>query len=253
MAPLDATALAFDPENAVFTEAQALNAEFEGFDTTSMLDHVLHEIYRGRIALVSSFGAESSVLLHLIAQVDRETPILFVDTQKLFGETKRYRDMLAARFRLSDVRTIVPEADDTLAADADGGLWMRDADRCCHIRKVLPLEKALHGFEAWITGRKRFQSSARSQLSLFEADGGRIKVNPLASWSVGDVKAYAEKHDLPPHPLVEQGFLSIGCMPCTERVRPGEDTRAGRWRGTQKVECGIHLPTHGQEVDGSGI
>ncbi len=253
MAPLDAAAVAFDPENAVHAEAQALNATYEGLGTVAMLDALLHEVYPGRIALVSSFGAESSVLLHLIAQADMAAPILFVDTQKLFGETKRYRDMLTSRFGLSDVRTIVPDAGDVAAADADGGLWMRDTDRCCHIRKVLPLERALDGFDAWITGRKRFQSASRARLTLFEADGERIKVNPLANWSAEEVKAYALKHDLPPHPLVAQGFLSIGCMPCTERVRPGEDARAGRWRGSEKVECGIHLPTHGREADGSGI
>lgn len=253
MAPLDAAAVAFDPENAVHAEAQALNAQYERLATTDMLDRMLHEVFPGRIALVSSFGAESAVLLHLIAQVDKATPILFVDTQKLFGETKRYRDTLTQGFGLTDVRTIVPDTGDVAAVDADGGLWMRDTDRCCHIRKVLPLEKALNGFDAWITGRKRFQSSTRAQLRMFEPDGDRIKINPLASWAIPDLKTYAEKHALPPHPLVAQGFLSIGCMPCTERVEEGEDQRAGRWRGQDKVECGIHLPTHGREFEGSGI
>lgn len=253
MAPLDAAALAFDPENAVHAEARSLNVQFAGADTTTVLDAALHEIFPDRIALVSSFGAESAVLLHLVSEVDKATPILFVDTQKLFGETRRYRDRLAERFGLTDVRTFLPDEEDVEQADPDGGLWMRDTDRCCHVRKVLPLEKALTGFDAWFTGRKRFQSSTRAQLSLFEADGDRIKVNPLANWTVHDLKAYAERHDLPPHPLVEQGFLSIGCMPCTDRVQPGEDPRAGRWRGKDKVECGIHLPTLGMEADGSGI
>ncbi|PTW62429.1 phosphoadenylylsulfate reductase (thioredoxin) [Breoghania corrubedonensis] len=253
MAPLDATALALDPENALRAEAQALNAQYGSLPTPDLLDHVLHRLYPGRVALVSSFGAESSVLLHLLSQVDRHAPVLFVDTQKLFGETLRYRETLIARFGLTGVRTILPDPDDLATADPQGSLWLRDTDTCCHIRKVLPLERALHGFDAWITGRKRFQSSTRAALSVFEVANDRIKVNPLANWSVETLKAYAETHDLPPHPLVAQGFPSIGCMPCTDRVAPGEDPRAGRWRGAEKTECGIHLPTHGREIDGSGI
>lgn len=253
MAPRDATALALDPENALRAEAQALNAQYGELDTPALLDVAVHQLYPGRIALVSSFGAESAVLLHLLAEVDRDAPVLFVDTQKLFGETLRYRQTLIERFALTGVRTILPDPEDLAAADPQGSLWLRDTDTCCHVRKVLPLERALEGFDAWMTGRKRFQSSTRAELDLFEVNNDRIKVNPLAKWSVSDLKEYAERHDLPPHPLVAQGFPSIGCMPCTDRVAPGEDPRAGRWRGAEKVECGIHLPTHGREIDGSGI
>ena len=253
MAQLDATALALDPENALRAEAQALNVQYGSLPTQDLLDHALHRLYPGRVALVSSFGAESSVLLHLLSQVDRHAPVLFVDTQKLFGETLRYRETLIERFALTGVRTILPDPDDLATADPQGSLWLRDTDTCCHIRKVLPLERALDGFDAWITGRKRFQSATRAALSVFEVANDRIKVNPLANWSVETLKAYAETHDLPPHPLVAQGFPSIGCMPCTDRVAPGEDPRAGRWRGAEKTECGIHLPTHGREIDGSGI
>ncbi len=193
------------------------------------------------------------MLLHLLTQVDRGAPVLFVDTQKLFGETLRYREALIGRFGLTGVRTILPYADDLATADPQGSLWLRDTDACCHIRKVLPLERALEGFDAWITGRKRFQSSGRADLDVFEVAEGRIKLNPLANWSVAQLKEYAEQHDLPPHPMVAQGYPSIGCMPCTDKVAPGEDPRAGRWRGAEKIECGIHLPTHGREIDGSGI
>ena len=253
MAQLDATALALDPENALRAEARALNVQYGELETPELLDHVLHRLYPGKVALVSSFGAESSVLLHLIAEVDRDAPVLFVDTQKLFGETLRYRETLIERFGLTGVRTILPDPDDLATADPQGSLWLRDTDTCCHIRKVLPLERALDGFDAWITGRKRFQSTTRAALSVFEVNNDRIKINPLATWSMEKLKDYAQAHDLPPHPLVAQGFPSIGCMPCTDRVVPGEDARAGRWRGAEKTECGIHLPTHGREIDGSGI
>lgn len=121
---------------------------------------------------------------------------------------------------------------------------------CCWIRKVDPLDTALEPFSAWITGRKRHQASTRAALLPFEADAGRIKVNPLADWTGKDVTDYLERHDLPPHPLVADGYPSIGCMPCTSRVAEGEDARAGRWRGKSKVECGIHVSP---EKAGSGI
>jgi len=127
---------------------------------------------------------------------------------------------------------------------------MTNPDLCCHIRKTEPLQRALAGFDAWLTGRKRFQNATRSDLPIFEADGPRIKVNPLATWSPVELKAYAVCHELPEHPLVAKGYPSIGCVPCTTRVQPGEDQRAGRWRGLDKSECGIHVDL---EIDGSGI
>ena len=221
----------------------------------ALLQNVIREVFPGRIALVSSFGAESAVLLHLAAQAAPEVPVIFLDTGKLFGETKRYRDQLVARLGLTDVRSVTPEAPELDSEDADGLLFKRDPNRCCFLRKVLPLERALDGFDAWITGRKAFQGGSRSGLPLFEPDpaggGQRIKINPLANWSQDRIQAYFEDHDLPKHPLEADGFLSIGCMPCTERVLPGEDTRAGRWRGLGKTECGIHLA--GTHIDGSGI
>lgn len=193
-----------------------------------------------RFALVSSFGAESAVLLHLAAQVSKDIPVLFLDTGKLFGETKRYRDQLIETLGLSDVRTLVPDADDLADTDPKGHLWSKDTNKCCFIRKVKPLHKALDGFDAWASGRKRFQGGERDTIRHFEAEDGRVKVNPLAFWTSDDVKAYRTAHSLPQHPLVAEGFRSIGCMPCTSRVEDGEEDRDGRWRGDSKVECGIH-------------
>lgn len=197
--------------------------------------------YGDRFALVSSFGAESAVLLHLAAEVSKDIPILFLDTGKLFGETKRYRDTLITSLGLTNVITLTPEASDLAERDPKGILWSQNLNGCCFIRKVVPLEKALEGYDAWASGRKRFQGGLRAALPHFEAGDNRVKVNPLAYWTKEDIAAYMKAHDLPEHPLVAEGFRSIGCMPCTDRVGEGEEDRAGRWRGQAKTECGIHL------------
>jgi phosphoadenosine phosphosulfate reductase len=177
----------------------------------------------------------------MASQVSKDIPVLFLDTGKLFGETKRYRDRLTEEFGLTDVRSISPDANDLQAEDPKGSLWTRDTNRCCFLRKVAPMSRVLEGFEGWASGRKRYQGGVRSLLPHFEASDGRVKVNPLAFWTKDDVADYKEKHSLPDHPLVAEGFASIGCMPCTDRVEEGEDERAGRWRGQTKTECGIHL------------
>lgn len=232
--------------------AAHLDRRFRGRDAETILGEAIGNLFRGRITLVSSFGSEAAVLLHLVSEVDPSTPITFIDTGQLFEETLAYRDMLADRLGLSDVRSIRPDPERLKRHDPEDFLWQSNNALCCQIRKVEPLNRALEGFPAWISGRKRFQGGLRADLPVFEADGPRIKINPLAEWSSADLKAYADKHGLPEHPLVKLGFLSIGCMPCTSRVKPGEDPRAGRWRGQEKTECGIHLPQT-LEHEGSGI
>lgn len=230
------TANYFDALNAV----DYLDARYASATPHGVIDGALKYFGR-RFALVSSFGAESAVLLHIAAQVSKDVPVLFLDTGKLFGETKRYRDRLISDLGLTDVRTLAPSVNDLNAKDPKGALWSTDTNACCYIRKVVPLSEALVGFEGWASGRKRFQGGVRSLLPHFEASDGRVKVNPLAFWTKDDVVAYREEHDLPQHPLVAEGFASIGCMPCTDRVQEGESERAGRWRGQTKTECGIHL------------
>ena len=234
-----------------FTEvdAEALNARFAGASTQALLAAVLRERLVGRVAVVSSFGAESAVLLHLVASIDPATPVLFLDTLRHFPETLAYRDLLIARLGLTGVINLTPDAEVLAARDEAKLRWSYDPDGCCEIRKVVPLAKAMAGFDASITGRKGFQSDTRAGLPRFEIDradaAGRLTVNPLASWSAEDIAAYFAEHDLPAHPLVAEDYPSIGCSPCTSKVAPGEDPRAGRWRGWDKTECGIHLP--GQE------
>jgi phosphoadenosine phosphosulfate reductase len=226
-------------------DAMELNKRFEGHDTVEMLQTLLREQLAGKVAVVSSFGAESAVLLHLVSQVDPSVPVLFLNTGKHFAETLAYRDALVARLGLTDVRDLTPDTDELAKRDENGLRWSFDPDGCCEIRKVKPLAKALAGFDASITGRKAFQASTRASLPRFEIDitdvAGRLKINPLIDWSAERLAAYIAEHDLPPHPLVAEGYPSIGCMPCTSRVQPGEDPRAGRWRGKAKTECGIHF------------
>jgi phosphoadenosine phosphosulfate reductase len=229
---------------AGFERAEQLTRRYRHADTATLLAGIVRDEFPGQIALVSSFGTEAAVLLHLLARIEPSIPVIFLDTEKLFGETRRYRDRLIDDLRLSDVRTIKPDPERIEALDPDGVLWYGNPDMCCRLRKVEPLQRALQGLDAWITGRKGFQGGARTKLQRIEvnAEDGRIKINPLADWQKSDLDAYFERHALPRHPLEAEGFLSIGCMPCTDRVAPGEHGRAGRWRGKSKTECGIHLP-----------
>ncbi|MDQ4086431.1 MAG: phosphoadenylyl-sulfate reductase [Pseudomonadota bacterium] len=220
--------------------AYVLNQRFRGTDTDELLREIFADASLGRLAIVSSFGSESAVLLHLAAQIDPAVPVLMVDTLRLFPETLAYRRELAARLGLKDVRTVTPDPQLLAARDAAALRWSYDPDGCCAIRKVEPLRRALTGFDAWISGRKAFQSPGRSAIPRFETDDGRLKINPLADWTRERLAGYAAEHGLPQHPLVSQGYPSIGCVPCTSPVRPGEDLRAGRWRGWDKTECGIH-------------
>ncbi|MGQ5702765.1 phosphoadenylyl-sulfate reductase [Sandaracinobacteroides sp. A072] len=223
-------------------DAPRLAARHAGQPTERLLADILTDRSFGRIAIVSSFGAESAVLLHLVAQVRRDIPVLFVETGWLFPETLAYAEALAAHLRLTDVRWLRPDPARLAEADPRRLRWSWDPDGCCEIRKVQPLDAALQGFDLWLSGRKSHQSSTRAALPLLEADGPRLKLNPLHDWTAERLAAHAAAHALPPHPLVADGYPSIGCSPCTSRVRPGEDPRAGRWRGWDKTECGIHKP-----------
>lgn len=243
-------AIAPEPFAPVAARVEALNARYRHHSATSVLEHALSDPETGRVALVSSFGAESVVLLHMVAVIDRKTPVLFVDTEMLFPETLDYQREVAARLGLADMRTIRASRTALAAHDPEGELHRTDPDACCDLRKTRPLEHALAPFDAWITGRKRFQGGARTALDFFEAEGAeRIKINPLAHWTREDVQDYLINNRLPRHPLVAKGYASIGCAPCTTPVAEGEDPRAGRWRGQSKDECGIHF-INGRAVRG---
>lgn len=219
-----------------------LNDRYRHHGATAVMERALTDPQVGSIALVSSFGAESVVLLHMLSVMDRSVPVLFLDTEMLFPETLSYQVEVTQKLGLTNVQLIRPDREETFLRDPDGQLHRSDPDACCALRKTLPLQTALKGHDAWITGRKRFQGAKRMDLEFFESEADlRIKVNPLVHWTRDDVQDYMINNRLPRHPLVSRGFPSIGCAPCTSAVRPGEDPRAGRWRGRDKEECGIHF------------
>jgi phosphoadenosine phosphosulfate reductase len=223
-----------------FSRADEFDRALRTATPAEVIAAALKAVGRDRLALVSSFGTESAALLKVMADVDPAIPVIFLDTGWLFEETLAYRDALIAALGLRDVRSIKPAEDALQREDPERELWFSDPDACCRIRKVEPLARALAPFGGWINGRKRFQGGARATIQVVEADGLRLKFNPFANVSRQDIEAIYAQAKLPPHPLAAAGFLSVGCMPCTSRTSPDEDTRAGRWRGRPKTECGIH-------------
>lgn len=224
----------------------ALNGMFDEMDAKGVLTQALTDVLAGDVAIVSSFGADSAVLLHMVSEINPDLPVYFLETGKHFPETLDYVETLKQRLGLTNVISLQPDAADVERFDPYGDLWETDPDSCCHIRKTEPLEPILEQYGGWITGRKRYQTKERGVLPHFElTSDDRIKVNPLAYWSDAEVVAYRLAHDLPEHPLYAKGFKSIGCAPCTSAVADGEDARAGRWRGLDKKECGIHFDFNG--------
>lgn len=220
---------------------------YAGLEGRDLIKSIARDFPR-RTALVSSFGAESSVLLHMVSEVDRNLPIIFLNTQKLFQETLDYRDHLVSELGLTGVRTIKPDLRDLQMHDATGLLHQTSTDACCHIRKTIPLEKALDGFDVMISGRKRFHGAARSDLEFVSLANGRLKVEPLAGYTALDLQTYMVKHHLPSHALRLEGYRSIGCEPCTSLGGSDQNPRAGRWAGSGKTECGIHFTANGKVV-----
>lgn len=222
--------------------ARILQEKYGSLDGLSLLRPLIEEELKGRLALTSSFGAESAVLLHMVAQIDKNLPVIFLDTGKLFEETYNYVSLLSEHLGLTQLRIIRPADEDLMRDDEQGDLWNKDPDRCCHIRKVLPLERLFESgdYDAWITGRKRFHGDLRLNLEAIEYVEGKIKINPLVHWGGEEIRAAFLKYSLPLHPLVGQGYPSIGCHHCTHKVEDGDDPRSGRWKDLEKTECGIH-------------
>lgn len=228
-----------------------LQAFYGGLEATALLRVMIREEFAGEIALFSSFGADSALLLALVAEIDPSVPVLFLETGKHFTETLDYLKQLESLFGFTDLRLLKPREELVQRIDPAGDLWKKQPNRCCWIRKVEPLERELaaSGFKAIITGRKSYQTKERAALESIELyDDGRFRINPLTTWGKDEIRGEFASRRLPQHPLVEKGYLSIGCEPCTAIVKPGEDERAGRWahtrrgdEGGQKAECGIHL------------
>ncbi|GAA0595083.1 phosphoadenylyl-sulfate reductase [Paenochrobactrum glaciei] len=239
-------------EIRVAAQARLLEASHGAREPQVIIEQA-HRVFGLRaLALVSSFGAESAVLLHMVAQIDPNIPVLFLDTGKHFTATLDYRHQLTQQLGLQNVQDITPLTESLRRDDPYGALSMTDKDRCCFLRKVEPMTRAVAPFKAWMTGRKQFQAATRQHLPSFEAVGVRIRINPLAHWQSDDLITYMRHHDLLEHPLTLQNYRSIGCMPCTRPVEEGEDQRAGRWAGSDKTECGIHLSGLTQQLEQKG-
>jgi len=228
-------------EKSLKAQVDELNRRAEGLDAEGILRLALDPKQGLRPAVASSFGAEAAVLLAMVAEIDPTTPVVFLDTGMHFVQTLAYRKALSERLGLTDVRLVLPDPKEREAQDPADALWRTDTDACCEIRKVRPLERALKGAGAVVTGRKRHQTAHRAELTAFEVFEGRIRVNPLHDWSPERLAKHFQIADLPKHPLVDQGYLSIGCWPCTRPVEAGADARSGRWADAEKTECGIHL------------
>ncbi|MGF1463753.1 MAG: phosphoadenylyl-sulfate reductase [Maricaulaceae bacterium] len=239
------------PDAGLGEKAAALNARLRGLPAEDILRTAILEAFRGEIALVSSFGTEAAVMLHMVSLIDRTIPLVFLDTGMHFPQTLDYRDELIQRLGLSDVRSIEPNPEERAEKDPKNMLWKTDPDACCGFRKVTPLDSALAPFSAWITGRKRFHGGSRGRLAPIEFNAGQVKVNPLIEWDPERIDAYFTAFNLPRHPMMEMGYRSIGCWPCTQPSKDGEGVRSGRWQGQQKTECGIHKSP--AFSDGAGI
>jgi phosphoadenosine phosphosulfate reductase len=219
-----------------------LQAEFEDSAPQAILRWAA-ATFGDRLAVVTSFQPSGIVILHLLQSIAPATTVITLDTGLLFPETEQLIDTIAQRFNLRLVRVRPEQTVQEQAQSYGDALWTRDPDRCCHLRKVLPLERALRGYAAWITGLRRDQSPQRAATEhiAFDPRGERIKIAPLARWTEAMVWAYLRAHDLPYNPLHDRGYPSIGCWPCTQPVSAAlVDRRAGRWAGQGKTECGLH-------------
>lgn len=235
----------------VVSSLSRLQTFYGHMDAHELLHMMINVEFKDEIALVSSFGTGSALLLSLVAEVEKNTPVLFLETGKHFPETLDYVDQLKSHLGLTNVVMLKPREDLLKNTDPAGDLWEKQPNRCCWVRKVEPLQRELDtkGYKALITGRKRYQTPDRADMDTIEMhEDGRFRVNPLADWDKDKIKSELKSRKLPEHPLTSKGYPSIGCAPCTRPVKEGEDERSGRWAhtadepgGEQKIECGIHV------------
>ncbi len=235
------------PDDQRISNLNNIVESYAGLEGRQLIAAVIKN-HPGRVALLSSFGAESSVLLHMVSELAPDLPVLFLDTEKLFPETLLYRSQLVRELGLTQLINIHPDPEDIERVDPDGFLNTFDKDLCCHFRKTVPMQKTFANYDIIISGRKRFHGAARSDLQFISVQDGKVKIEPLAGFSALDLSNYMITHHLPSHPLKLQGYRSIGCVPCTTLGGTDDDPRAGRWAGSDKTECGIHFSANGQVI-----
>ena len=217
-----------------------LNDNSKKLSPQDILDNSINNIFKKKMVYVCSFGTESAIILHMISDIDRSFPIILLNTNYLFKETIEYKDYLIGKFKFSNFKEISPSIEDLKINDSKGTLWKEDPDLCCNIRKVLPLQKELQKYDAWISGRKSYHEEERKNLKFFEYINKKIVVNPLAKVKRDFVNSYFKIHNIERHPLFESGYQSLGCTHCTVKTSKIDSPRSGRWANKIKTECGIH-------------
>jgi phosphoadenosine phosphosulfate reductase len=223
-------------------EISSLAEEFRTAKPQEILKAALERV--PNITFASSFGAEDMVLIDMLMQIDLQASVFYIDTDRLFPETYALIDRTVSKYGIPNLLHVKPELTLEEQAEKYGDeLWLRNPDLCTNLRKVQPLIKTLSKFDGWITGIRRDQAPTRAHAETFELDTkfGLVKVNPLAFWTSEQVWDYIHVNQVLYNPLHDQGYPSIGCVHCTQPVKPGEDPRSGRWRGFEKTECGLHL------------
>jgi len=217
-----------------------LNDNYQNLSPQNILESSIDNIFKKKLVYVCSFGAESAIILHMISKIDRSFPIILLNTNYLFKETIEYKNYLISKFKFSNFKELYPSAEDLKINDSKGTLWKKNPDLCCNIRKVLPLQKELKNYDAWVSGRKSYHEGERKNLKFFEYINKKIVVNPLAKVNENFVKSYFKMHNIDRHPLFEAGYMSIGCIHCTVKTSLIDSPRSGRWADKIKTECGIH-------------
>lgn len=222
---------------------EALNQQFEDASPNEILSWAW-EAFGEKLSIVTSFQPTGIVTLHMLHEIAPRIPVLTIDTGLLFSNTYLLMDHITSEWDLNLIRVRPGQTPAQQAETYGEALWSRDPDLCCQLRKVTPLKEALSGYDAWITGLRRDQAETRRSTKIISWDSRHenVKISPFATWTEDMVWTYLMAHELPYNPLHDQNYTSIGCQPCTRAVAPDEDSRAGRWSGTAKVECGIHLP-----------
>ncbi len=218
-----------------------VNSKLSGATPHEILEWAV-ERFQNRLTMATAFGAEGCVLIHLLAEIDRKVRVFNLDTGYQFAETLALREQIWERY---GIEVELVRADTTKAEYENqhgGPVYVSHPDQCCYDRKIVPLRRALVGYDAWITAIRADQSSARGAASVVGVDRkfGLVKVNPLLNWTRRDVWAFIATHHVPYNALHDQGYASIGCWPCTRAVAAGDDERSGRWAGHAKTECGLH-------------
>jgi phosphoadenosine phosphosulfate reductase len=221
-------------------EIQKLSEDFETKTPQDIIEWAVG-IYWPEIAMSSSFQTQSVPLLHMVTRIKPDLPVFFIDTGYHFWETLMFREKIASEWKINVIDLYRDTRWDVFAHQRTRTLPLTDPNLCCYLHKVQPMQKALKDIKAWISGIRRDQTSVRANAKILELqDDGLLKINPLLNWTKADVKRYAEEHHLPSHPLLEKGYRSVGCAPCTIAIGMNDDERAGRWAGKDKVECGLH-------------